>query len=277
MKNSQFALVLFLIISLGSSCNKEDQPKPTTTPPESLDLNAKWNIPDSTNVYDSMEFSASGHYIVVAHQKNNKSQPTAKGYTYYYGTYTILEDDIVALSDLGQIKNLHLEGDYFNFDFYPTDESTTSISIQAIRADEMVSTPKTSLFCRTWDLFQIDGETTQNTGFDISVLFSAAGTYYVHYHNPSNPNKLGDMAGWKWSDASEKFILYSWDNPPVWDTSTKAEIISLTDSYLRIDQTWAGSILKTYEFRPTTGPLQTTKVSFFQNIPRNHKDGLFFE
>ena len=85
--------------------------------------------------------------------------------------------------------------------------------------------------------------------YELSVLFSQAGTYFVEFPNPED-EIAGGLASWKWKDETEVDILYSWETPPVWTDDQVVEIIELTNNTLKILEIFSEAYEELYELKP---------------------------
>ena len=116
------------------------------------------------------------------------------------------------------------------------------------------------MLCRTWKLISINGENVAGTEDEITVLFSQAGTYLVSY-----PEGSTGLAQWKWKDSSETAFLYSWEDVPIWDEEDYVDIVELTNSVLKILETWGPDDEDLYILEPLIN-VKATNVSPGYNI-----------
>jgi hypothetical protein len=189
-------------------------------------INTKWNIStggDSgagsggENGYASIELSGQGIYIVV----DNKVNPGV-----HIGIYQIKDRKTIKLLDLGTMVIESQTGDGLLFAFTGQDEQKISL-LKASRSENVAESFRTDLLCRTWKLIKYDGQNTKDTHMDDSFFFSKAGTYLVTY-----PDREPALAEWRWQDADEKVLQYSWDN---WDSYGIARIRLLDNQTLQIE------------------------------------------
>lgn len=218
MKNFKQILVAIFVLTFIASCDKdENEPKGTL---EKATISAKWVVSNSSE-YESFEFNESGNYIVV----ENTTTKSTNDKTIHFGTYEIINNKTIVLSDFGTFTISEINENSINFSIQLTSNPDNEIIINASKQEEMESSTNTDLLCRTWKLISIDEEDFAGAEDEIIVLFSKAGTYLV---------TLTGLAQWKWKDEAETQILYSWDEVPVWEEEVYVEIIELTNSTLKI-------------------------------------------
>jgi hypothetical protein len=192
-----------------------------------------------TSDFESFEFNKSGNYIIV---KNNLKKSTTSQIV-LFGTYEIVDNNTIVLSDFGKIKISEIGTTSINFSILPESNPSNEINIIATKQAEMQSSTKTELLCRTWEMVTVNREDAAAAEMELTVLFSAAGSYFVSFANPEDEND-GGLAQWKWKDATESAFLYSWDETPVWDEEGYVEILELTTSKLKIRDSEDTYILK---------------------------------
>jgi hypothetical protein len=224
-KNKQILMILFALTMI-ISCEKNPIVSQDTLSVEKI--SAKWVI-DGISIYKSFEFNKSGNYIVV---KKASTDSTSKQFV-LFGTYEITDKKTLVLSDFGKIKISEISDKSLSFSVSLITSPNIEVAITASKNAEIQSTTKTDLLCRTWEMVTINGKNVVGTDNDLSVLFSASGTYFVSFANPTDENH-GGLAQWKWKDDSQTNILYSWDEVPVWNKSEFVEISKLTSDSLKI-------------------------------------------
>jgi len=222
MKNSKLILLAIFTLTIITSCKKDKNDLQTNLNKENI--SGKWDV-NGTNDYESFEFNHSGNYIVVKDKKTKSSN----GQSIQFGTYEIIDDKTVLLSDFGNITISEINDNSISFSIQLLNDPNNEITLNASKHDEMESTPRTELMCRTWELITMDGNPVEGTEYEATVLFSEAGTYFVTWYN-------GDvgLSHWKWKDASETEFLYSWAEVPVWETAPSVEIPELTNYTLKM-------------------------------------------
>jgi hypothetical protein len=227
MKNLKGIAGLLLLLLFSFSCSKDgdDNKDPNAAVRESI--SAKWNVSDvtgriSSQAYESFEFNKSGNYIIVVDG------------TVLFGLYEILDDkSTLQLEDFGTIKILSVNENAISFTLTLNGDDT-ELTVTAVKADEMASSTKTELLCKTWQLVTMNGDPVAGTEYDLTVLFSAAGTYFVSYNDPGEGESEGGLALWAWKDSSEETLCYSWDGFIDCDGEHEVQIVELTKSKLKI-------------------------------------------
>tara|TARA_B110001450_G_C17545582_1_gene450397 strand:- start:130 stop:927 length:798 start_codon:yes stop_codon:yes gene_type:complete len=222
MRNLKQILLAILVLTFITACDKdENDPKETL---EKATISAKWNVNNSSE-YESFEFNESGNYIVL---KNSTTKST-NDQIILFGTYEIIGNTTIVLSDFGTLTIADVNENSINFTIQLTSDPDNEIIINASKQTQMESTTNTELLCRTWELISINGEDVAGTEDELTVLFSAAGTYFVSYSDGES-----GLAQWKWKDELETEFLYSWEEEPNWEEEDFVEITELTNSTLKI-------------------------------------------
>ena len=262
MKRFNLILAAIFALTIIISCEKDEN-----NPKETLDketISAKW-IVDGTSDYESFEFNKSGNYIVV---KNTTTKST-NDQIVLFGTYQIIDNKTIVLSDFGTIKISEINDNLMSFSILLTSNPINEIFINASRQEEMESSTRTELLCRTWEMVTVNGEDVAGTDKELTVLFSAAGTYFVSFANPEDEND-GGLAQWKWKDEAETKLLYSWDEVPVWDETDIVEIAELNLNTLKIIEA---------EYTYVLQPVSNTKSAIIKTskslLNNKIKSGLF--
>jgi len=215
-------MLLIMILSVIGACKKDDKNSTVTLDIETL--SAKWLVSGSSE-YSSFEFNKSGNYIVI--KNANTSNQEIK-----FGKYTISESTII-LTGYGTIIVSEIKENTITFIFKTNIDPDTEININADKQDEMESTSNTDLLCKTWELVTENGEPVEGTDMELTVLFSKAGTYFVTYINVSDAS---NVAQWKWKNAEETELYYSWEEVPNWETASYVMITELTSTSLIITE-----------------------------------------
>lgn len=224
-KLAQVFGVIFYVI-LFSSCEIHDYGTPDLLTRKAL--SAKWAVAGESD-YQSFEFNLSGSYLVV------KKEAIAHDPIIRFGTYRILDYETVELSGFGTLKVSTFNSGSFDFSLRLAADPDTDIRVNTLRQKEMERSAKTDLICRTWKIQTVDGYPAAQAKKDLTVLFSAAGTYFVTYAVKISESD-GRSAQWKWKDNAEAKLLYSWDPNAEWDDAHSIEIPKLTsDSLVIID------------------------------------------
>lgn len=226
VKKLKQILIAIFVLTFITACDKdENDPKETL---EKATISAKWNISNSSD-YDSFEFNESGNYIVV---KNTTTKST-NDQIILFGTYKIIDNKTIVLSDFGTLIVSKIDENSIIFSIKLTSNPNDEIIINASKQEEMESSTRTDLLCKTWEMVTFNGESVVGTDMELTVLFSKAGTYFVSYANPEDEND-GGLAQWKWSNDAETQLLFSWEEVPVWDDKDYVEIPELTSTKLKI-------------------------------------------
>ncbi len=224
MKSSQLILSVIFVFSLISSCS-DDEPSETL---KKETISAKW-LTDGSSVYKSFEFNESGNYIVVKDAETKSTNDEV----ILFGTYEIIDNKTITLSDLGTISISNIDDNSISFSIKLANDPNNEILISATKGAEMENTTRTDLFCRTWEMVSVNGVDVTGTSYELSVLFSKAGTYFVEYVD-SEYEDDGNLSYWKWKDNTESEFLYSRETPPVWEDDNVVEVIELTNSTLKL-------------------------------------------
>lgn len=253
MRNFLRILAFVLVLTSIFSCKKDEGKTKTILEKETI--SAKWTV-DGTSVFESFEFNKSGNYIVVktTGTKSTNSQVVL------FGTYEILDNETIVLSDLGTMKILNIGENSISFKITINSDLNTEISITATKQDITASSSKTALLCRTWKMVSLNGESVVGTEYELSVLFSDAGTYFVEFDNPDDESD-GGLAQWTWKDSNETKFCYSWEGDPTCDGENEVEITELTKSVLKISEVYLGIETLLYVFEPANN----TKSATFEN------------
>lgn len=226
MKNLKLALSVAMLLAFILSCNKDEDT--TGDQLEKETISAKW-IVDGTGAYVSFEFNESGNYLVV---KNSAKKSTSEVIV-LFGTYEIIDKKTIVLSDFGKIVITEINDNAISFSIYLDSNPNTKILINATKQEEMNKSTKTELLCRTWEMVTIDGEPVAGTDMELTVLFSAAGTYFVSYANPTEDGD-GGLALWAWKDANENILCYSWEGELTCNGDNEVVVAELTATKVKI-------------------------------------------
>ncbi|RLD55754.1 MAG: hypothetical protein DRJ01_16205 [Bacteroidetes bacterium] len=222
MKFTKQLIVAILFITSFISCEKNEDDLNISLNEETI--SAKWIVEGSSD-YESFEYNESGNYIIV----KNTTVKSTKSQIVLFGTYQIIDNKTIVLSDFGTMSISNIEenliGFLINLDSNPANE----ITVNAVKQDEIANSTKTKLLCRTWELVSF-GETDIG---DFIILFSDAGTYFVEGGSESGEGTLGT---WKWCNPEETKLAFTVDNFLDCDGLEIIEEIQLTsDSFTGID------------------------------------------
>ncbi len=225
------------IAAEGAASVQTDPVSVTISPAAAIDsaeLVGKWEVGDNSLGIVSVEFGGSNNYVVVT----NAELPTRaeEEFFTYFGTYTVAGDKVI-MSDLGEmtITSLGESGIAFSLAIY----GGSAVSMSGGKAQEMASSSKTDLLCRTWKVvsYEEDGvvyyESNEEFAMPEFVYFSKAGTYLLTFSNGST-----GLSNWKWKSESAGTFYYSHEHPPVWNDSS-VTIETLDENSLAISE-WGG-------------------------------------
>ncbi|HEY3405148.1 MAG TPA: hypothetical protein VGK59_17310 [Ohtaekwangia sp.] len=237
MRIFQKILAIVLVIASVISCSDDsDGKKSDSALKESIE--GKWIVTSSSgrvssDSYESFEFNLSGNFIIVIDGE------------VIFGIYEVIDDETIELEDYGTFKLVSVDGSSISFTFTP--DSGDEITFTADKAPQVENSSKTKLLCKTWELVELDGEPVAGTDYELTVLFSDAGTYYV---------SITGLATWQWKDNDETTICYSWEGDPTCTESNQAIIHELTNNKLVISD-----LLSDYELKPATNAGRKSKTS----------------
>ncbi|HBH47160.1 MAG TPA: hypothetical protein DDX98_00880 [Bacteroidales bacterium] len=222
-------------------------------------ISAKWLITEASSEYKSIEFNESGNYIL----QMEDGMKSTEDLIVLFGTYIILDDNIIQLSDFGTITINSLDNNSISITISPAGGS--EVTIEADKADDIIgsSSSRTDLLCRSWEMVAIDGEPVTGTEFELTVIFSKAGTYFVEYANPVYGDE-GGLAQWQWKDSDEEMFCYSWDGAPTCTGENEVTITELTSVKLVIIEYLYDETFE-YELAPT-GSTKSAHVSKAINL-----------
>jgi hypothetical protein len=258
MKNLQKLFTVLLIIVAVFSCKKDDNNSSANDGVYNT-VSAKWVVSTVNSTYESFEFNKSGNYIIVqnvAAVANSIVSKTkaAQSLDVIFGTYKVINDSTIELSDFGIIIFKSGSNNSINFTII-YEGSSTEVNISATKAEEMEVTDKTAMLCKTWHLIKMNDVSVVGTANELTVLFSSAGTYFVKLMNPTT-EYTGGLAQWTWKDGTETTLCYSWDGTPTCSGENEVEIVSISSSQLKIIE---GSL--TYILEPASSTKSAQQLS----------------
>ncbi len=230
--------LVFLIVFLMAgfySCQKQDTGSLEVLSMQTL--SGKWNVTDTASVYKSFEFNTMGSYIIV--------QDTIVNHDPIFGTYKIIDDKTIKLSDGGILDLSLIDDTRFNFSMTTQQATGVSIAITSIKADQLPISIRTDLLCRTWQMDSVNENSRQDTAIVKQVIFSQSGTYFEN----TSGSLINDdvVAQWAWKDENEKTICLALDGKPTCNGDNEIQIDVLTLSKLKYFK--KGEI---YVFHPST-------------------------
>ncbi|MHA7943746.1 hypothetical protein ACJOV8_011795 [Formosa sp. 3Alg 14/1] len=253
----KFSLILLtvfvfaLIIGCDSSDNGENDLTETT---EDTTINAKWVVTNAST-YESFEFNESGNYIIL---KTSEDQRTTEEPNILFGTYSLIDDDTIVLSDFGTLIISNIDENSIQFALALASAPEQTIQIEASKQLEIEKSTNTDLLCQTWQLVSFNGENVIGTTEALTVLFSRAGTYFVTNTSPLSSNQ-GGLASWSWNNSAQTQIYYNWGQGN--ETSGYADITELTSNSLVIDEDGEISVLTPISNSETTAVKPENKTA----------------
>jgi len=226
----------------------------------------KYTVTSSGSLYESIELSASGNYLVTFSSTSDyqASADVREGRSglgllarhagdtratrmdnYLYGTYTDKGNGIYELEGFGTITlTTDANGKVTGIDVTSDSYGDASLAVQA--AELVAEGDMTDALCRTWHVEQVHyistdfttGETYEETvdpevssDFACEVLFSPAGTYVMRYCD----NTL-EVEQWKWLNQSEGTLNLSfahghWEEGDIYSISFSGKTANLYERY----------------------------------------------
>ena len=191
MKQTRMLLTILVSIII-ISCNEDKK-----IPVENLKketISAKWNT-STPNDYVSFEFNMDGNYIAV---KETETKSTDNR-NIFFGTYTIIDNATISLSDLGTLEVIEVNDNSMNFIINGNNETI----INASKQKEIETSDNTKLLCRTWNLVSLDDNEISN----FIVLFSGAGTYFVDA--VVEGEQITSLGTWTWCNSDENKLAFT--------------------------------------------------------------------
>lgn len=272
MKKLKQILVVILALTTFISCDKEDN-SPDAIKQETI--SAKW-IVDGTSEFKSFEFNKNGNYIIVKKGSSVTGKSTVDGgEVVLFGTYEILDSETLLLSNFGTIKITSINKDTMDYTITLEDSEKSVYTISVAKADELASSIKTEMLCRTWKLVETNGyEHDAADGIEL-LLFSKAGTYFTSLLM-SQDDPDSEIAKWKWKDETETKVYYSWKETPEWnldnDDEGEVEIVELTENRLEIFEIYDNEEY-IYVYEPYVAAKTTKKIAVKNTLKTTVKRG----
>ena len=254
-------------VSCGSDSDDDMGGDNPMDPPQFESSSALYKVTDTDSNYKSVEFTASGNYIITT--RGNVQAPATRSYgadgNVLFGTY-IKNDDTFVLDGFGTIVVNGRGSDTVSLVIKTN--SGEMVTVEARLWRQYRSSGKTDMLCRTWKLdkiwlyskmqgqvlidqyydnyreflkavYDMEGEKYTEKDLDIvqawepvQVIFTKSGSYIVFYVD-------GTLSAcyWKWQDESIGELCYSW-NYETLDDPTKSGVINIDfgDSQLLITE-----------------------------------------
>jgi hypothetical protein len=217
MKKVTFiGMIIILAAVVIYSCKKKEKDDETPAPVQNTVI-AKWLVTGAAvSDFTSFEFNKSGSFIVVTPNST------------HFGDYTKTGSEMT-LKNYGIISITKLTATECDFTFTPFAKGTkNTYTITSTKAPTIALIGNTALLCRTWSLLSIDSVPAAGTDMELTVLFSEAGTYLVHYITYDE----NGLAQWQWKDDTQKMICYNWYGLPTCSGDNEVIIQTLTSSKL---------------------------------------------
>jgi len=184
-------------------------------------ISGKWDIAGESE-FKSIEFNECGNYII--------SIKIIQQQFVLFGTYEILNNNTIDLSDFGTLIINKFEGNSVDFTMKKHRGATRVHELFATKNEHVISnTIKTDLLCRTWKMLKKNGKNVLGTTDEVTLLFSKTGTYFLNSAHPAET-----LGHWKWQDDLETKILYAYKQFSDWSNEDEIEIIELSNTVLKI-------------------------------------------
>jgi hypothetical protein len=204
-------------------------------------ISSKWEIKDAGSRYSSFEFTADGIYIVIENQEMPSYSMRSAISVFaearatnlspiHTGVYQIDGNNII-LEGFGVIEIISFTAEEFIFSF-TIENSGEKYEYNTKKVENAIdNSSRTALLCHYWKISSITPPVYDNR--PTHAIFSNAGTYLVTYADGT-----AGLSEWKWGDAGETFIQYSWDNwKDVYDwPNTYVKVLRLTSSNLKLQE-----------------------------------------
>ena len=187
--------ICFAILGLVFIAPYDKKENPQTIDLKKETISAKWNVNTDSN-YKSFEFNTDGNYVIA---KSSITKST-DNQTVFFGSYDIIDNTTILLSDLGELKISEFSNNSIRF----TVSFDKNFIINASKQEEIQKSSNTELLCRTWKLVSIEGK---DLG-DFIVLFSKAGTYLVNFID-ENEEPLTVLGVWTWCNSAENKLAFT--------------------------------------------------------------------
>ena len=242
-------------------------------------ISAKWTL-DEDGEYESFEFNKSGSYIIVKNEIDEYTEQKVN----QFGEYAVIDEETLELSGFGTLSIEEVDDESIDLSITLEDEPDSVITVSATKNEQMESTTRIDLLCRTWEttieleeeLYDEETDTYTDTTmiYEVSVLFSTAGTYFVEYLNlDEDADRHGGLAHWQWEDDSEEMLMYSWDAIPEF---TDERIVDI--SYLSKDSLVIIEREKVYECTAVSyDDVALTKTIVTETLPSLKLESGFFK
>ena len=144
MKFIKQAIIVIWIMTSFISCEKNEDNLNIVLNEETI--SAKW-IVDEPIDYVSFEYNESGNYIIV----KNMNTKSTNNQIVLFGTYELIDNKTIVLTDFGTMKISNIEKKSINFSISLYSDPNSEIAISAVKQNVIANSTKTELLCKTWE------------------------------------------------------------------------------------------------------------------------------
>ena len=144
MKFIKQAIIVIWIMTSFISCEKNEVNLNIVLNEETI--SAKW-IVDEPIDYVSFEYNESGNYIIV----KNMNTKSTNNQIVLFGTYELIDNKTIVLTDFGTMKISNIEKKSINFSISLYSDPNSEIAISAVKQNVIANSTKTELLCKTWE------------------------------------------------------------------------------------------------------------------------------
>lgn len=255
MRNFKKMLLFSSAILLFLTACSDSESTSNTLDVTKENISAKWEV-TSDVTYKSFEFNTDGKYIIVKHNNDQTRNENTEAAAIRYGNYTMVGNKVV-LDNFGAITVNELSEDAINFE---VTEGSVSKELNANAVIKIESSTNTDLLCRTWRMVKFDGELTEGTEYDLTVVFSRGGTYFVEFFDPVD-DMDGGLAEWQWKNTDETTLCYSWEGDPTCDGENEVLVTVSQDKLIIVE----GNLV--HELEPYSGGTgRTARIKTFDKV-----------
>lgn len=147
-----------------------------------------------------------------------------------FGTYEILDNQTLSLSNFGTISVTKINGSAISFKVQLFSDTENVFTIEANKQEVYEKTERTELLCRTWELVSVGGYEVS----DFTVLFSKSGTYFLSLI--FDGERISATGTWVWCDSEETKLAFAIDCNLDCESQNVIKEIQLTeDSFIGVD------------------------------------------
>jgi len=225
MKNLHWHLFIAFLFLFLSSCFTDDEDEQDVIDKETI--SAKWVVSGTNQMFDSFEFFEDNQYLIVMNEPLKSTAEKA----HLFGTYELTGPRTIRLPDFGTIKFQLKNSKDAVLEVKLEDD--TEISMDVFKTDKISDSGKTKQLCRIWKREPYAGDLSWLKDYELKILFSHSGTYFVSLKDPEN-NTVGTLNFWKWKDDEETTICYSSQSSVICNGEYEWEILELKDNLLKV-------------------------------------------